>query len=185
MAPGEVDGKALDVKRFKGVAVAALVGLERAGVGHLNTSLWGREPSVDDALNALAAVGCLSGRASEPGSGETASLTLNVFDGGYLNDNLAAEAVEAEAKEDNCRKLRGFPDAEHRHLAVYIDPSQGSTFSAVSGGDVGRLPLFPEPITTAWIAAGGSHIYETTSDGWERHSIPLEVIEHPERWIDE
>jgi hypothetical protein len=99
--------------------------------------------------------------------------------------NIIAEAIEREAaKPDNQAKLSEPVGARRRHLCVLIDSSTGATFSATSHGDMGRLPVLPPPITTAW-ALASTTVYSTTPpEPWQAHDAPEEVFTNPEKWVD-
>ena len=184
--PSEGEAGAYDARRFRREAEPAIAELERAGYECFDTAQWFRDARVKPALLALAALGCNFGFSSEPEAGGGARIHPVSSDGGRVDRDLVPAAVEAEAaKADNRRKLQAPADALRRHLLVYIDSSTGVTFSAASHGDMGRLPVLPDPITTAWVAGGGGSLFVCTPPGaWEEYRVPLDVFEHPERWID-
>ena len=65
-----------------------------------------------------------------------------------------------------------------------IDPSSGTVFSAASHGIMGRIPVLLDPITTAWVAGGGTNLFEVMPPAGWRTIIPPDVFNHPTRWID-
>jgi hypothetical protein len=45
--------------------------------------------------------------------------------------------------------------------------------------------VLPEPITSAWVTGCGSHIFEVAAPAdWHTITVPQDVFDHPERWID-
>lgn len=157
-----------DRDRFFREAEPALSTLERAGYERFDLGLWVRDPAIEPALQLLVALGCNFGFSSEPPEGEVARIHPGAPVGGEVGGDLVAKAVEEEAaKVDNQKKLREPAGAQRRHLFVVVDGSTGAAFSAVSHGLTGRLPLLPDPITTAWVASSSS-VYVTTPPGdWE------------------
>lgn len=140
----------------------------------------------DKALQELADLGCDIGssRAAEPGKSGRIELMSSV--GGITWEDSVAWAVEHEAeKKDNQEKLKCLPDALRRHLFVLADPSSGSAYFAVRNRQIGRIPVLPSPITTAWVWDGDSScLFATTPPAaWECHELPLEVLRNPEKWI--
>ena len=175
-----------DVNRFFREAEPALRALEVAGYEKFTIGLATNDPTIEPALGTLLDLGCNFGLSNVPPAGETARIMPGAGVGGVVGSDLLARAIEQEAcKDDNREKLRVPAGALRRHLFVVIDSSSGTVFSAASHGITGRLPNLCEPITTAWVAAS-HHVYVTTPPGdWEVHTIPQEVFDHPERWIDQ
>jgi hypothetical protein len=143
-------------------------------------------PPGDHPLRELADLGCDIGcsRSAEPG--ESGGIGFVAAVGGVTSGDSVAWAVEQEAaKRDNQAKLRCLPDAPRRHLFVVMHPSSGSAYFAVKARQLGRLPVLPDPITTAWVWNGDSPcLFVTTPPAtWEHHQLPSEVLSNPERWI--
>jgi hypothetical protein len=49
---------------------------------------------------------------------------------------------------------------------------------------MGRLPVLPPPITTAWVLASATTYSTTPREQWQTHDTPEEVFTNPEKWID-
>jgi len=175
-----------DLRAFFVAAEPALADLEAAGYDQFDTGLWNDDAAIAPALTTLANLGCNFGLSNEVPAGEVARIIPGAPVGGVVAPDSLASAVELEAaKDDNREKLRAPADALRRHLCVVIDPSSGTVFSAASHGITGRMPALLEPITTAWVAGGGTNLFEVTPPaGWRMHAIPPDVFNHPTRWID-
>ena len=180
--PNQIGGAPFDVRRFWRDAPALVRELEAAGYTEFDTRLWFADPLRREALTALARLGCGFGRSWVPEDGRP-SLNLVWGGGGWGSSDAVPVAVEEECKEDNLEKLKEPPDAQHRHLAVYVHSSRYDAFTALSHGDLGRPPRLPPPITTAWVL-GSDRLYATTPPAaWEEFTVPTEVFDHPERWV--
>jgi hypothetical protein len=175
-----------DLRAFFAEAEPALAAHEAAGYDSFDLGVWNDDPAVAEAREKLIKLGCNFGFSNEVPAGEVARVIPGASVGGVVEADSLASAVEVEAaKDDNRAKLRKLPDAQRRHICVVIDASSGTAFSAASHALTGRAPVLPEPITTAWVAGGGSHIFEVTPpDDWHTIAVPQDVFDHPERWID-
>lgn len=175
-----------DLRAFFVAAEPALAALEAAGYDRFDTGVWNDNPAAAPALATLANLGCNFGFSNEVPTGAVARITPGAPVGGVVGPDSLASAVELEAaKDDNREKLRVPAHVQRRHLCVVIDPSSGTAFSAASHAITGRMPVVPKPITTAWVAGGGTNLFEVTPPAdWQTHAIPQDVFDHPERWID-
>ena len=181
---GEKDPVAYDVRRLSAHAEPALRALEQAGYEKFDLGLMIRDPSVAGALRQLAQLGCDAGFSHPLAPGETGLIHPVAGVGGLIHDDLIADAIEQEAgKRDNQRKLSQPPGARRRHLFVIADSST-SVISAAHRGMTGRVPVLPEPITTAWILGSTTAYCVTPPARWESHPVPDDVFVHPELWVD-
>lgn len=159
--------------------------LETAGIAELNPTTWASAGAAQPAVMRLLGFGCDLGMSHEIAPGEDGRIYLSSGIGGWVDPDLIAEAIEREAaKPDNQAKLSEPAGTRGRHLCVLIDSSTGATFSATSHGDMGRLPVLPPPITTAWALASTTAYSTTPPEQWQAHDTPEEVFANPEKWID-
>ena len=170
---------------FLAEAEPLLQELETAGISELNPTTWASAGAAQPAVMKLLGLGCDLGMSHELATGEDGRIYLSSGIGGWVDPDLIAEAIEREAaKPDNQAKLSEPVGARRRHLCVLIDSSTGATFSATSHGDMGRLPVLPPPITTAWALASATAYSTTPPEPWQAHDTPEEVFTNPEKWVD-
>jgi hypothetical protein len=171
-----------DQRRFRREIEGVLAALEQAGNDFIN---YGRlERTLPAACETLLELGVQDGFSRAPRAGEAPHVNFNAPVGGITLADLVAVGVEAEAqKADNQRKLTEPAQAARRHLFVVFDGSSGSAFNAVDRGLLGRIPVLPKPITTAWAATGG-HVLVTSPPGpWVKHDLPRAVFDSPEDFL--
>jgi hypothetical protein len=174
----------LDVRRIRREVVPALAALEARGEKQIEYGKIGRNASLTSALQQLSALGIDGGHATPPLERDVGGVELVAPVGGFSHPDCVAGGVENEAaKADNRKKLAEPQDAARRHLAVLFDASSGVAFNSVRLGGKGRLPLLPQPITTAWAIASDSLLGATPPADWTNHRIPQRVFDSPEDWL--
>lgn len=173
----------LDVRRLEHEVVGALAALELAGYDTIDYGQIRRDPTVNAAFQRLLELGVNGGHATPLVNDDSARVVTVASVGGFVHPDLVAAGIELEAaKSDNQIKLRTPSVAHRRHLVVIFDPSSGSAFTAVSQGLLGRVPILPAPITTAWALASNSLLGTTPPDPWTHRRIPDDVFDSPTSW---
>jgi hypothetical protein len=171
-----------DVSRFFERAGVLLHALEERGQHEFQV------PGLPDdkVVQGLTDLGCDMGFSRVRGPDETGRIETVAPVGGFTHRDSVAWAIEREAaKTDNQEKLSRSPDSERRHLFVVPHPSAAAVYLSVRHGKLGRLPVLPSPITTAWVWDGnGSHVFVATPpSSWEDHELPSHVLDEPEKWV--
>jgi hypothetical protein len=172
-----------DVNRFVNHAGPLLRVLEERG----QNDFYVPGPPGDEVVQGLADLGCNAGSSHAAGPGETGSIDGIAPTGGFTHPDSVARAVEHEAaKADNREKLSVSPDAERRHLFVVPHPTAVAAYLSVRHGEIGRLPVLPSPITTAWVWDGdGPRVFVATPpSSWDAHELPPSLLDRPEQWVE-
>jgi len=76
--------------------------------------------------------------------------------GGAVGASSATDAGEAEAWKADIRMKLGKAGTPERHLAVYIDPTNGEAWTALTSlAPPNTVPKLPEEITHLWLFSSG------------------------------
>jgi hypothetical protein len=145
------------VKTLQPRAGQILRELERRGITEFG--FWSAQGN--EHVRSLQQLGITRGRSFD---WAPACIYFVLLEGGSVNVDAVAEAVEREAgKSDNLHKLRNAPGHE-RHLFVWIEPLSGEAAAAMGFIEVKppRNCNLPEEIDVVWIATPT----ETAADLW-------------------
>jgi hypothetical protein len=126
--------------------------VEQAGIESFYW-VWNEHPSVEDICCKL---GIVSGSVVHAGTSPHIRIQLPIG-GGALGAITAVKAAEKEAwKQDNRKKLGASKTAE-RHLVVYIDPTNGLPWVALTEFEPPpAVANLPEEITSIWLVGHGN-----------------------------
>ena len=182
----------LDVRRCEQELKPLLALLEDLGITRFETAGLFLDDRLRPFADAMTTLGIDAGQMLPGAKGLAGHVTLIPGGGGAFAADMIADAVEIEANDrGNRNKLAALASAPRRHLFVPIDLSAGLTYSAARQafefGGMPRLPTLPPEITTAWVSVGRNTelLVVTPPAPWEAHRVPLDVRDHPERWIVE
>ena len=101
--------------------------------------------------------------------------------GGAGQEELLLKAIMLEANEPgNVGKLSG--DANTRHLFIRVDQTAGGAYVAARNGVLpGNLDKLPEEVTTLWVWADDTRVFQfTRSHRWVEHPVSVDVLMKPE-----
>jgi hypothetical protein len=180
----------LDIERCSR-ELRPLIGLlEQLGIDEFDTGLLFSDPRLRPFGNPMTELSITSGRSSPGLASARGRVTLIPGGGGAIWTDMIAEALEQEAHHGgNRKKLAALTGAPRRHLFVPIDLSAALVYSAARQafefGEMPRIPDLPIEVTTAWAGVGRSTelLVVTPPSPWERHLVPFEVRDHPERLL--
>jgi hypothetical protein len=98
-------------------------------------------------------------------------VTIASGEGGVVDpEMLVGIAERCAALEDNRAKLRGFDDAEYRHLAVMVPASAFEGWRALQP-DMDppvAAPVLPDEINSVWLIVPGQHGVRFSDGQWTR-----------------